>query len=305
MPKHAPPCLTLTAVIVLATSATASADEWQGSTFLGSVWLLTNDHLGDLHDRWRSASLQAGFVFARPGTDLDSYAFGDVVELRLGAEFLTPEELDDNTTDARPLATAVTVGLHAHARRGATDLALGLYIYSLGSQTGLGGLLDDVHPSLSEEVRDAQITERFVPTLTGEVARNVALLPGLTFRPFAEIRAGVETYARLGFDMILGPGPETTVPARDVTTGQVLWLTGQDARGWTLIAGGDVAHVFDSLYLPEDRADIDNPRVRLRAGGMWRGDRFGLFYGVTWLGEEFEGQREPQITGSIQIDLRF
>jgi len=46
-------------------------------------------------------------------------------------------------------------------------------------------------------------------------------------------------------------------------------------------------------------------RQRVRAGMVYEGDRFGLFYGATWLGREFEAQRESQIVGSVRLSLRF
>ena len=31
----------------------------------------------------------------------------------------------------------------------------------------------------------------------------------------------------------------------------------------------------------------------------------GLFYGLTYLGKEFEGQREGQVTGSLNVKFNF
>jgi hypothetical protein len=30
-----------------------------------------------------------------------------------------------------------------------------------------------------------------------------------------------------------------------------------------------------------------------------------MFYGLTWLGEEFAGQSEGQLVGSVRLSLRF
>ena len=51
---------------------------------------------------------------------------------------------------------------------------------------------------------------------------------------------------------------------------------------------------------------VEETRTRVRGGVHWEGQGGGaLFYGVTWLGEEFEGQREGQVVGSLQFRLRF
>jgi hypothetical protein len=43
----------------------------------------------------------------------------------------------------------------------------------------------------------------------------------------------------------------------------------------------------------------------LRAGVAWRGPRFGVFYGVTWLSPEFVGQPDAQLLGSLRFRMNF
>jgi hypothetical protein len=78
------------------------------------------------------------------------------------------------------------------------------------------------------------------------------------------------------------------------------------AEGTSFSFGGDVAHVFDSVYLPADQGySPTDLRLRLRAGLHWQKGAMGLFYGLTWLGEEFEGQPEGQLVGSLRLKILF
>ena len=70
--------------------------------------------------------------------------------------------------------------------------------------------------------------------------------------------------------------------------------------------GGDIARVADSVYLPQGRGhDLTPHRDRLRAGLRWQGENVWAFYGLTWLGREFETQPESQLVGSVSLRLRF
>lgn len=37
----------------------------------------------------------------------------------------------------------------------------------------------------------------------------------------------------------------------------------------------------------------------------WQGGQSEVFYGVTWLSEEFEEQPEGQVLGAVNLRLRF
>lgn len=276
----------------------------QAREAVGVLWMLDNDAIGDGGDRWRSGSVQLGVVLGRNSAGLAAFDLGDFLELRFAAEVISPEELDTLEND-RPLAGAISFGVHTGARRGPVDLSVGADLTFIGPQTGLDQVLEAIHPSLSDDVKDRQIGPTLIPTVSGEMARAVPLGPGV-LRPFAELRAGVETLARVGADIVLGPGLETTLPARDVVTGHPLWLTGARTRGFTVVVGADIAQVFDSVYLSgNDAPPLERQRLRARAGALYRGDFGGVFYGLTWLGEEFEGQREPQLVGSLSFELQF
>ena len=77
--------------------------------------------------------------------------------------------------------------------------------------------------------------------------------------------------------------------------------------GVTLILGADLAHVTESVYLPESRGyDVEETRARLRAGAAWQmTENASVYYGLTYLSPEFKGQPEGQVTGSLQIKFSF
>ena len=91
-----------------------------------------------------------------------------------------------------------------------------------------------------------------------------------------------------------------------MVTGQRYRVTRAAETGFALSLGGDVARVWDSAYLPEGGAAVlSDTRVRLRAGLHWQGERSSVFYGLTWLGKEFEGQTDGQVLGSMKLHIRF
>ena len=56
---------------------------------------------------------------------------------------------------------------------------------------------------------------------------------------------------------------------------------------------------------PAVQVTLTDLRTRLRAGLHWQGKKHHLFYGVTYLSEEFEMQYEGQVVGAIRLDFRF
>lgn len=152
-----------------------------------------------------------------------------------------------------------------------------------------------------------QIGDAIYPTVLGELAKPISLTEFLSIRPFVEAQVGVETFLRTGVDFEFGRACQGQFKIRDVTTGQrYAGFICQDSTFATANLGIDVAHVFDSHYFPSS-FDVTvaetRPRVRL---GIHRGGRnASIFYGLTWLGEEFREQPESQVVASININLRF
>ena len=79
--------------------------------------------------------------------------------------------------------------------------------------------------------------------------------------------------------MIIGQVAQDDLLLRDVVTGQLYRATEGDGVGLSYLLGVDGASVFDSNYLP--------------------------FYGATYLSEEFEGQTEGQVLGSLKLNFNF
>ena len=95
--------------------------------------------------------------------------------------------------------------------------------------------------------------------------------------------------------------------SREPITGQrIAGIVDAEASGWSFLLGGDVAHVESSIFLPESRGyTVETARHRLRAGVNYGFGSSNMFYGVTYLSEEFVGQPEGQLVGSLSVDLRF
>ena len=94
---------------------------------------------------------------------------------------------------------------------------------------------------------------------------------------------------------------------RDPVAGQRYRVITRDWTGYSFTLGADLAYVDSSVFLPENRGPVlDSTRERFRAGIMWQGaSGLSSFAGLTYLGEEFEGQDEGQFIGSIRVRLGF
>ena len=283
----------------------------QDLTRLGYGYLLTNDFIGDGQDRWRTGSIASSRVWGRDWNGALPAGFGDLIELRLGAEIIAPDNLEAPDPADRPYAGALSVGLHSHFQNRGLDLSVGGDLVFVGPSTGLDGFHDAVHsavggPDLSDAARDGQIGNGVYPTVVVEAGRSFALGDSV-LRPFVEGRAGAETMVRAGFDMRWGGLEQGSLLVRDPVSGQQYRAIDGGAAGTGFVLGADVAHVADSVFLPSDRGyDLRDTRVRARAGVEWRNDTGGgVFYGLSYLGEEFEGQGEGQFVGSFRAHFRF
>ncbi|EEW24251.1 lipid A-modifier LpxR family protein [Rhodobacter ferrooxidans] len=282
----------------------------QERTTLGTVRLFTNDALGDGHDRWRSGSYSisklrgSGWTGSLPGTP------GDLLEYRLRSEIISPTDLVAPPPGDRRYVGALGLGLFTHFAWGAAEVSLGGELVLTGPQTGIGGFQRTVHNMLdldAPQVLGNQIPNGFHPAAQAEIGRSFALGDSVTVRPFAAAQIGVETLLRVGGDVVIGGLGRGGLLVRDSVTGQrVEGIGGSDGKGFSLTLGGDVAQVFDSIYLPDGgAAELADSRSRLRMGANWQGEKSEVFYGVTWLGHEFVGQPDDQVLGSLKLRLRF
>ena len=279
---------------------------------LGYGRLMTNDYFGDGKDRWRTGSWTSSRVWGSEWTGKAPASFGELIELRVSSEIFAPDNLDRPAAGDRRYAGALSLGAHSHFSWKGFETALGADLVVTGSGTGLGNFQRAVHKALdvrkpSAATLDNQIGGGLHPTLVAEVGRDLSLTPRLHLRPFLEGRAGAETMVRAGVDLTFGNVGIGELLVRESVTGhRYRVISDNSAPGFSFLLGADIAHVSDSIYLPEeDGYALTDSRDRLRAGVHWQGDRATAFYGVTYLGEEFEAQREGQVVGSIHIKLSF
>lgn len=302
---------TLTAAL-FAVMTSAAAPQAQTRESLGYGRLMTNDYFGDGSDRWRTGSWTSSRVWGSGWDGSNPATFGDLIELRLSSEIFAPDDLTNPSAGDRPYAGALSIGAHTHFDIKGFDAALGADLVVTGSGTGLGNLQRAVHKALgvrvpSETTLDDQISGGLHPTLVGELGRTISVSPRFHLRPFVEGRAGAETMVRAGIDLTFGSVGVGELLVRESVTGhRYRVVQDEEAGGFSFLLGADIAHVANSIYLPDDRGfDLTDSRDRVRAGVQWQGEQASAFYGLTYLGEEFEAQTEGQIVGSIQIKLSF
>lgn len=278
---------------------------------IGYGRLINNDFLGDTQDRWRTGSVASSRVWGPSWTGQLPEGFGQILEVRLNAQFIAPDNLVAPAVGDRPYAASLSLGLHTHFRKGMTDFAVGADLVFTGPQTGLDDLQDGLHDALgvagpSDATLAGQIDNGVYPTLVLEAGRDFAISETLQLRPFVEARWGDETLVRAGADLMFGGLGQGELLVRDPVTGQRYRAVAQPIFGYGLVLGADIAHVADSVYLPTARGmTISDARSRVRAGLHWQGDSSSVFYGVTWLGEEFQGQGSGQLVGSVHLNLDF
>lgn len=288
--------------------AAAAEAEAQGREAVGTGRLFTNDFLGDNRDRWRTGTNVISHVRGTGWEGALPERVGDLVEYRFRTEIIAPENIVTAAPGDRRYVGALSFGMHTHFERKGVEFSLGGDMVVTGPQTGLGDLQTWVHEIFGAPepgVLGNQIPNGFHPTLTVEAGRRLDVSPNLSFRPFVEVQAGVETLVRVGGDFHVGALGREDLLLRDVVTGQLYRVTRGPGQGFSAVLGADVAHVENSTYLPEPAYDLTDARTRLRAGVHWQGERTAVFYGLTYLGEEFEAQTEGQFVGSLRIDFRF
>ncbi|WP_297774485.1 lipid A-modifier LpxR family protein [uncultured Roseovarius sp.] len=307
----------MTRIFAIAVTAILGITVWvqdaqaEGRQRLGYGLLFTNDVLGDTQDRWRSGSVTSSRVWGPVWQGHAPERFGQMLEFRFHGEVISPENLTRPAANDRPYAGNLGFGLHTHFERARIEYALGADLIVTGSQTGLDDFQDFLHGFLGgrdvgRAVRRNQIDNDIRPSAVFEAARAYEL--GSTrIRPFAEARLGVEDLIRAGADIMIGGIGVGELLVRDSVTGHRYRVVRADRAGTTFLLGGDIAYVDDSDYLPASSGvTLSEDRTRLRAGLHWENRKgAALFYGLTWLGEEFEEQREGQFLGSVQFRLRF
>ena len=296
----------LLAALLAAVPATA-----QDRVTLGWGRMFSNDGIGDGEDRWRTGAYTVSRVRGASWDGLLPATAGEILEFRASAQIIAPENLANGAPWDRRYAGVLSFGLFTHFEAAGIETSLGGGLQLTGEQTGIGWFQTEVHDLLGAPVPgdlDMQIPNKAYLNLSLEAGRTLAFGPGLRLRPFVAAETGVETLARLGFDLSFGGWEDGALMLREGTTGQrYRGVRGDVVPGFSASLGGDIAHVFDSALLPPGgAAGLEDTRSRLRAGLAWQGEGgASVFYGLTWLSKEFTTQPEAQVLGTLSLNLRF
>lgn len=278
---------------------------------LGYGRLTSNDLIGDGKDRWRTGSVTSSRVFGYDWSGVAPSRPFEMLELRLQGQIIAPDNLQKVNLSDRPYAGVLSLGLHSRSSWRGLDMSLGADLVVIGPQTNLDQLQKSLHrlfkrPVPADSVLALQLRDRIRPTAVAELGRRYELGDAVTFRPFAEARAGDETLLRAGVDFTFGSVTRGELLSRESITGQRYRVIYRSGPGVSFTLGGDIARVTQSVYLPPSRGyGLVSRRERLRVGVHWQGENASAFYGLTWLGREFAGQPEGQVIGSARIKLRF
>ena len=287
----------------------------EGRQTLASVLVFGNDWygipLGDRYDRWRTGHVRGSLLRGEAWTGALPDRPFELMEYRFRVEIIAPDNLGVPAPGDRLYAPSIWLGATTHFDLRGLDAAVGGDIVMAGPQTGIMPLHSQLHQLFDNNPIDLSADDRLDNGVFldahAELSRGVRLGFG-EVRPFVEVRAGVETLARAGVDVTIGTLGQDGLRLRDQVTGQrVAALNGLETLGgWSVVVGADAAWVADSVWLPEDRGPAPEAfRHRVRAGVNYGVGDSNFFYGVTYLSEEFEGQPEGQVAGTISVDLRF
>jgi len=291
------------ATCTLVTPAMSQEREW-----IGTGRLFTNDFFGDGDDRWRTGNFVVSHLRSRQAYDGTALSFGDIIEYRLRAEIIAPRA-GIGEAGERPYVGALSIGAHTHFGLGDFDASVGADVTAVGPQTGLDDFQTRFHDALDLPLpsQTNQLDDDVFISATAEISQTVEIGYGVTVRPFAEAQTGAEDILRVGGDLMFGTSARSDLMVRDVVTGQLYRGTNGPGNGLSYVVGADFAAVAGSVYLPEDQGYVaSDTRTRARAGVHYQvDDDTSFFYGMTYLSEEYEGQPEGQIVGSLKLNFNF
>lgn len=279
---------------------------------LGWGRMLNNDFLGDAQDRWRTSSYVMSHIRGPEWQGILPDQPGALLEYRLRAEIIAPETLRGPRSNDRAYVGALSFGVHTHWGQPNWQASAGLDVVAIGPQTGLDGVQDWFHETINQPLLGANVIANQVEnavhlTALAELGFPLRPAPNVEIRPFVEAQTGVEGLVRAGVDFRFGEPGNGALDVRDTVTGQRYRAISQEAYGWEYTAGADVAYVADSAYFPAGfGTDYNDTRWRARLGLHWQGKKnMTFFYGATYLSEEYVGQSEGQVVGSIKFNFRF
>ena len=294
------------AVIGFLAAAPVVAEPQGKRSGLGTARLFTNDALGDGRDRWKSGSYQVSHFRGGVWTGDLAARPGEILEYRIRTDIVAPRNLKSPEAGDRRYAGVLSFGLHTPFEVSGWELSAGTDLVLTGPQTGIGEFQDTIHDWIGAAKPDLsnQIENGIYPTAVLSAARSLSFGDAVV-RPFAELQAGYESFARVGVDMVVGSFGTNALLSRDATTGTLMRADHSQDRGFSVLIGADYSSVSDSVLLPSDDGYVLEDRTRVRLGAQYKGDLHRFYYGLTWLSEEFEAQPGSQVVGSVTVDFAF
>lgn len=291
----------IASLCLLLVAGAAAAEE---RSYLGAGYVIGNDSIGQLRDRWQSSQLLGSLFFGPPTDRPQTLPVGRLLEFRLSHQLVTPESLDAPAPEDRPFAGSFGLEVLTHGIWQGAEVTLGAGLAVTGPQTGTFRFQRWLHERLGYPLpatEGREVGDGVYPTVVAEIGRSLGDAPSI--RPFMEFRGGVETLARAGLDVTWGALGSRRAMMREPVSGQrfpALW--GPPEPGLSFTAGVDAAAVAQSRLLPGRDPE---PRLRVRGGVRWQGERWSIQYGATWLSPEFAGQGEGQVVGTVQLGVSF
>lgn len=298
------------ALLVAVTMAAAVPAQAEDRVTLGWGRMFTNDALGDQKDRWRTGGYQVSRIRGYSWDGSLPTTPGELLEFRASAQIIAPRDLVSPPPTDRRYAAQLSLGMYTQFDWHGNDVSVGGDLVFVGPQTGISNFQKWIHNMVGLDeptVIGDQIGNGIYPTVEAEMGRKFALGDRAELRPFVEAQAGIETFVRVGGDLVIGTLGRDDLMVRDGVTGaRYRAVEGSRDLGMSFIVGGDIARVFDSVLLPSDGvATLTEDRSRLRAGMHWQGEKASMFYGVTYLSKEFDQQPEGQLVGGLNLNLKF
>lgn len=277
---------------------------------ISTTHFFTNDMIGDGNDRWRSASYTRFYSLTGDKT------FDVPLDFRLRAEIISPwNDADLAAGGDRPYAGMIGAGVFATDRVGLADYTIGGEILAVGEQTGVANLQEAFHDLFGldgytpDQDGAAELSDEITGMISGEYAMNYFLGEKGAVRPYVMVQYGYENFLRVGADAIWGNFSFSERYARDPVTGFIQPSSQNKAdhlQGFNIIAGADYTTVTHSAFFPDEHNAVLEPaRFRARLGFQGKIGPASLFYGATYLTEEFQQQEEGQALGTLSVELPF
>jgi hypothetical protein len=276
---------------------------------LGWGRIFTNDILGDGKDRWRTGGYSISNIRGKDWSGALPTTMGEVIEYRFRTEVIAPANLFNPDPLDRRYSGIITFGAHTYFQRNGIEMNLGVDLVVAGPQTKMDDLHEELHDLVggpTPRVDNASIDNIILPTVIFEAAKTFRPREQIALRPFIEVQAGIETFARIGGDVTFGSFGSNGLRLRDQISGQrYTGIQGGTSLGLSFMAGADVAYIAESHYLDTPGIVKEDLRARVRLGLIHEWEKGAFFYGITYLSPEFEAQQHGQVVGSINARFQF